>query len=174
MERLPSEALTTIFTFLPLSDRCSASATCTKWRELFFLPIFWRSLTLKLGTRKDGAKLEFFSRIATYIKYLEISWPHPWLHDQRNIKQKENVRPVDKDIANNLTLFFQALRRNTCLKSLVLKFENAGSLDDHFCDVVTDCVREIFTNNMEKSFVNSSKPRRNIVGKCPRIAHKLS
>ena len=154
MERLPSEALTTIFTFLPLNDRCSASATCTKWRELFFLPIFWRNLTLKLGTRKDGAKLEFLSRVATYIKYLEISWPHPWLLDQRNIKQKENVRPVDKDIAKNLTIFFQALRQNSCLKSLVLKIENAGSLEDHFCDVVTDCMREIFTNCRKLEFIS--------------------
>ena len=154
MERLPSEALTTIFTFLPLNDRCSASATCTKWRELFFLPIFWRNLTLKLGTRRDGAKLEFLSRIATYIKYLEISWPHPWLLDQRNIKQKENVRPVDKDIAKNLTIFFQALRQNSCLKSLVLKIENAGSSEDHFCDVVTDCMREIFTNCRKLEFIS--------------------
>ena len=154
MERLPSEALTTIFTFLPLSDRCSASATCTKWRELFFLPIFWRNLTLNLRTRKDGAKLEFLSRIATYTKYLEISWPHPWLLDQRNTIQKENIRPVDKDIANNLTIFFQALRQNTCLKSLVIKFENAGSLDDHFCDVVTDCMREIFTNCRKLEFIS--------------------
>ena len=153
-ELLPTEALTTIFAFLPIGDRCSASATCTKWRELFFLPIFWRRLTLILSTRKDGVKSEFLSKIAHCIKYLEIVWPHPWLVDQQNKKQRDSVRSVDKDIANNLTIFFQALGQNTCLKSLVLKFENAESVDDHFCAVVTDSVRQILTTCKRLEFIS--------------------
>ena len=151
---LPSEALKTIFTFLTLRERCSASATCSKWRELFFLPIFWRHLNLVLSTRKDGARSEFFSEIACYIKYLEITWPYPWTIDQRNLKHVSNTRPVDKDIANNLKVFFQALSKNTCLKSVIIKFENSASHDEQFCDVVAHCLSKILINCRGLEFVS--------------------
>ena len=157
-EFLPSEALTTIITFLTLNDRCSASSVCRKWRELFFLPIFWRHLSLLLSTRKDGVRSEFLSKVACYVKYLDITWPHPWILDKRNLKQIGNTRPVDKDIANNLIIFFQALSQSSCLKSLIIKFENAGSHDEQFCDVVNHSISRILTNCRGLEFLSTGYP----------------
>ena len=141
---IPSETLTSIFTYLPMRDRYSASATCTKWRNVFFLPIFWRRVTLTLSARRDGARAEFLCKIARYIRYLKVIWPHPWVLDQRNVKRIDNIRPIDKGIANSLTIFFQALSHNTCLKSLILKLENFGSLDVNFSSVVIECLCKVF------------------------------
>ena len=56
---LPSIIVVEILSYLTLSDRLSASATCKRWRSCLFLPSLWRSVSFKVkyGSRRRSKHL---------------------------------------------------------------------------------------------------------------------
>ncbi len=80
---LPSLIIVEILSYLTLTDRLNASATCKRWRSCLFHPLLWRSLSFKVkyGSRRRSkhladlcgrfvreAKLEFSSQDPTDVK----------------------------------------------------------------------------------------------------------
>ena len=56
---LPSIIIVEILSYLSLSDRLNASATCKRWRSCLFHPSLWRSVSFKVkyGSRRKSRYL---------------------------------------------------------------------------------------------------------------------
>ena len=127
-EYLPSEVLTNIFSFLSLKERSVTSATCTRWRQLFFLPVFWRNVTLVVKNGFPGCDL--YCRMAASIKHLEVMW------------QGRKRNRFDHNTAGKLVTFFRALSDNNfCLRLLIVKFEKEGTFA-----AVSKSIKKILVN----------------------------
>ncbi|XP_038069957.1 F-box/LRR-repeat protein 8-like isoform X2 [Patiria miniata] len=69
---LPDHIVINILSYLPLTDRCSASLTCKNWYECFDDPTLWRRFTFHFKNDQDTGQLQCLARHGRQLRVVKI------------------------------------------------------------------------------------------------------
>lgn len=107
-EQLPYGILVDIFTYLPLTDRLSATSVCKRWRSCLFEPVLWRNIDFSVNSHgRKRAKL-LGRMCAKFVRGATLEFSSTSTVDVR-----ESLK-ILKELSHNLNLNSLVLKPSSC------------------------------------------------------------